>query len=449
MSLAELRVDVVPEPTILHDDAPALMENAYAAHLRGELANAESIYRNVLLLQPKHAEAMHYLGVLLHQRGCSDEAVALIKQSITLEPQRADWRNDLGNVFFQRNELALAMDAFMDSVMLDRSNAAVWNNMGVAAQQMGLYIEANYSFRQAIELEPNFVEALNNLGNLLKIQGYPMEALECLSQALVLGPTENVSKKHLGLAYYALGRIDEAAKIYRSWLEEEPNNPIATHLFAACAGADVPPRASLEYVERYFDDCASFYEEEWIDNLGYSLPAYIEEVVEQLALPAKSVAILDLGCGTGLCAEALAPYAKQLIGIDLSENMLAIARTKGIYSSLHKQDISAYLAGATDTFNMVIMADTLMYFGDVDSVMQGVTRVLQPNGLVIFSVELNESSLGNYAIKPNGRYGHHADYIKTQLTKNSLGAVIFDTVELRLERGEAVNGLLVVAKRSN
>ena len=48
----------------------------------------------------------------------------------------------------------------------------------------------------------------------------------------------------LGMAYHMLGRIEEAAQVYRDWLKDEPGNPEALHHLAACSGEGVPDRAA-------------------------------------------------------------------------------------------------------------------------------------------------------------------------------------------------------------
>lgn len=49
--------------------------------------------------------------------------------------------------------------------------------------------------------------------------------------------------------------------------------------------------------------------------------------------------ILDVGCGTGLCAESLKAFTHSIVGIDLSENMLEKAEQRGVYNELIKGDI--------------------------------------------------------------------------------------------------------------
>ena len=60
----------------------------------------------------------------------------------------------------------------------------------------------------------------------------------------------------LGMAYSVIGKMDEAAQVYRDWLVETPNDPIARHLYAACTGEGVPERATDEYIQTTFNSFA-------------------------------------------------------------------------------------------------------------------------------------------------------------------------------------------------
>jgi predicted TPR repeat methyltransferase len=82
------------------------------------------------------------------------------------------------------------------------------------------------------------------------------EALQALCTALVLKPRHGRPRQALGMAYYMLGRFEDAAQVYRDWLEDEPGSPEALHHLAACSGESVPSRAADAYVEQVFDGFA-------------------------------------------------------------------------------------------------------------------------------------------------------------------------------------------------
>ena len=114
-------------------------------------------------------------------------------------------------------------------------------------------------------------------------------------------------------------------EIFEEWLKEEPDDPIARHMLAACSGRDVPARASDGFVERRStaSPAASIPSSR---KLSYRAPALVAAMLADSGVePSKSLDVLDAGCGTGLCGPLVAPYARRLVGVDLSARMLAQA----------------------------------------------------------------------------------------------------------------------------
>jgi len=63
-----------------------LLAAALDLHQAGHMAEAESGYRAVLKEHPDHIDALHYLGVLLHQRGDNEGAAKLLDRALGLAP---------------------------------------------------------------------------------------------------------------------------------------------------------------------------------------------------------------------------------------------------------------------------------------------------------------------------------------------------------------------------
>ena len=79
-------------------------------------------------------------------------------------------------------------------------------------------------------------------------------------------------------------------------------------------------------------------------KLSYRAPALVAAMLEDSGVEAsKSLDVLDAGCGTGLCGPLMAPYARRLVGVDLSAGMLAQAKEKNVYDELFKVELTAYL----------------------------------------------------------------------------------------------------------
>src|SRR6185437_2070395 len=80
------------------------------------LPEAEAIFRAILEAEPKHPDALHYLGVLRFQSGSKEEAIDLIQQAIAIHPEYADAYNNLGNVMRAMERNQEAFDAFQKAV---------------------------------------------------------------------------------------------------------------------------------------------------------------------------------------------------------------------------------------------------------------------------------------------------------------------------------------------
>src|SRR4029077_5314522 len=192
----------------------------------------------------------------------------------------------------------------------------------------------------------------------------------CFCKVITLRPKHPEARRQLALAHCTLGEVDKAVEIFEEWLNEEPEHPIARHMLAACSGRDVPPRASDAFVEQTFDSFAGSFDAK-LAKLSYRPPAAVAAMLEESGVQAAAcLDVLDAGCGTGLCGPLLAPYARRLVGVDLSERMLPQARAREGYDDLIKGELTDYLRASAGMFDAIVSADTLVYFGPLEEVLQ-------------------------------------------------------------------------------
>ena len=407
-------------------------------------AAAGEIYGRILEVAPDHADALHFSGVLAHQQARSEQAVALIERSLELEPERADWHSNLGIVLQDRLDLDGAIAAYEHAIALDPNHANAHSNLGVVLRAKGRVVEAEAAHRAAIRIDPDHSDAYNNLGVLLNGEKRQREAALCFSRVITLRPRHPEARRLLALAHHTLGEVDKAVEVCEAWLEEEPDDPIARHMLAACSGRDVPPRASDAFVEKTFDSFAASFDVK-LAALLYRAPVLVAAMLADANVGAsRSLDVLDAGCGTGLCGPLIAPYARRLVGVDLSERMLDQARARNVYDELVRRELTAYLRGCTGAFDLIVSADTLVYFGPLEEVVAAAKNALRGRGRLIFTVEelRGAGHETGYAISPNGRYRHARAYVERVLTDASLRSEIVPA-ELRLEAGEPVPGLVV------
>ncbi|WP_341675037.1 tetratricopeptide repeat protein [Niveibacterium sp. SC-1] len=425
---------------------------AYAVELHrdSKLEAAETIYRRILALVPAHADALHFLGVLCHQTGRHDEAIGYVEAAIAINPEFAGFNNNLGNIHVERGNLDAATRAYERAATLAPTNADIANNLGALYRAQDRDEEAEASYRRAIGLDERHINAHNNLGLLFAKRGQIKEAVQYYCHAITLMPENPDGRRLLGMAYYSLGKIEEAAEVFRQWLEQEPDQPMARHMYAACSGVGVPDRAADDYVEQMFDRFASSFEEQLQSKLAYKAPELVSgALTRQLPAPAKQLDILDAGCGTGLCGPLLAPWARSMVGVDLSGGMLERARPKRCYTALEKAELGAWLVDHPGRYDLVVSADTLVYFGPLEVVMQRTAAALRSGALFGFSVERADPTLAveGYRINPHGRYSHTQAYLESMARQTGLRVLSLDEVALRTEGGEPVHGYVVVMRK--
>jgi predicted TPR repeat methyltransferase len=428
------------------DEAVAL---AILLQKNGQLTEAQEVYRRVLKIDPDHADALHYAGVLAHQQGRSEEALALIQRSLALVPDRADCYSNLGIIFQSTGKLDEAIEAYRRAIAIDPRHANAYNNLGVLLRATGKPSEAEAAYRTAIQLKPDHIDAYTNLGILLNGLKRTEEAAACYCKVITLRPKHREARRLLVLAHCTLGEIDAAVNILEEWLEEEPQDPIALHMRAACTGRDVPARASNGFVEQTFDSFAASFESK-LERLSYRAPALVAAMLEHSGLkPSKYLDVLDAGCGTGLCGPLVLPYARRLVGVDLSAGMLAHAKEKHVYDALVKTELTEYLRENREAFDLIVSADTIVYFGDLENVLAAAADALRPNGLLVFTLEhaVGGEADVDYRLEFHGRYSHTSGYAERLLAAEGLESEIA-YADLRMESGVPVAGLVIGATKS-
>jgi predicted TPR repeat methyltransferase len=411
----------------------------------GQYEDADRICGFLRQIEPDHPDVLHYSGVSAHHQGRSDEGIALIRRSVELQPDHADYHSNLGIVCNAMHRFDEAIVAYRRAIELNPEHFNAFNNLGIALRATGKLVDAEAAYRRALELNPKFIDAYHNLGVLLASTNRTREAVICYCTVTTLAPRHREARRMLGLAYCVLGQRAKAIELYEEWLKEEPDNPVLPHLLAGCTGRNVPARASDECVQRIFDGFAESFEAK-LAHLHYRAPSLVHHMLEDSGrAPTKSLDVLDAGCGTGLCGPLVAPYARRLTGVDLSAGMLTQAKAKEIYDELLQDELTQFLRSRPAEFDVVVSADTLVYFGQLGDVAAAARAALRPGGMFLFTLEeLVEDGDLELRLEPHGRYVHSRRYAERVLREAGFGVEI-EVAELRMESGVPVRGLVIRA----
>ena len=373
----------------------------------------------------------------------------MIRRAIATAPEFPDAYNNLGNVLLELGRYQEAEGAYRKVIELVPGHLDARTNLGVALKMLDRIDEAETVLREAIELDPEHVDAWHNLGNVLNRQERREDAIIAFRSAIELRPFDARNYGQLGALYRKMDEPEQAAAVYRKWLENDPPNPVAAHLLAAIEGGDTPDRASNEFVQALFDPFAASFDIV-LKGLQYQAPELVGDALAQcLGAPAAQLSILDAGCGAALCGPLLRPYARRLVGVDLSPAMSRKSSARGVYDELMVAELTAYLGDCKAGYEVIAAADTWCYFGALEAITAAAAGALTPGGHLVFTVEDAETraSPRGFRLEPHGRYSHREDYVRAVLAAAGLTVDAITTATLRQEADKPVIGLVVLAKR--
>jgi predicted TPR repeat methyltransferase len=281
------------------------------------------------------------------------------------------------------------------------------------------------------------------------VDGDLAAAADLLAQALERAP-------QFASAWFALGEIrargrDHAGAVaaFRAALAADPADRHGAALNLARLGAAEPTAAMAPaYVRSLFDQYAPNFDQALVEGLDYRGPALLRTALETVAAarqrPLQFARAVDLGCGTGLVAEALRAICGAIVGVDLSPAMTAAARRKAVYPEVAVGDMVEFIAGqAAGSCDLVVAGDAFVYLADLKPVCGAVARALVPDGLFAFTVETHAGT--GVVLGEKLRYAHGANHVRAALEATGLVAFALDPVSTRTENNLPVPGLLVIA----
>jgi predicted TPR repeat methyltransferase len=471
------------------DDAVGLLragarQDPRSVEVHNNLANVLSIlkrhdeaiagFRIAITLKPDFAEAHNNLGNALAAQGRSDEAIGHYARALALRPDYADAHVNLGKIRNEQGRLDEAAAHFRRALVIGPSVPQTHCRLGDILRKQGRIDEAAACYQRALALRPNDAEAHCRLGALLSGQRKLTAATACFERALALAP--DLAEAWLGLGHVfhqtrryddALAAFDRAPDLAEAWLGRaralrrlnRPEEAIVAYRQALAKGGDAevihyylaslgaaptPVAAPRQLVSAIFDRYSERYDQHLIGALKYRTPDLLFDAIVKL-VPPRKLDILDLGCGTGLLGARFHPLTGTLTGVDISPNMLEVARQRQIYGELVCSELIEFMQTQTKAFDLAVAADVLVYIGDLSRVFQDVRGALRKGGIFGFSVEASEEQ--DFVLRSTLRYAHSAAYLRKLSDDHGF---VLETIErkvLRQEDGNDVVGHLAILRR--
>jgi len=290
------KVELSPESAEAH----SALGIEYAA--RGRTPEAFSEYREALIIDPNHFEALHNIALVLLESGRPDEALQAAHQAAQLHPQDPVSRNTLGTAFFSVGEYGLAIGQYKRAVRLDQGYVEAWVNLGNTYFTVGVGDSARRAYEVAVSLgageqlryqaaraaaiagdidggveylvrgglfAPGSVRALIVRGNLAAEAGDVETAVASLRQAIELAPTSVEAWHELGFVFARANRFAEAKQTFERALSIDPNSSVIHNSLGVLA----EQMGDLQTAIRHFREAARRAPDdpEVLRNLGGAL----------------------------------------------------------------------------------------------------------------------------------------------------------------------------------
>ncbi len=185
-------------------------------HQEGRLQEAAAGYRQVLQVQPDHAGALHYMGLIAGQLGEVARAVDLFRRAIKADDQVPEFHCSLAEAYRATDRQDEAIESYRQALDLNGELPNVHFGLADLLSQRDSLDEAEDALRQGLALQPRAAMAHCMLGDIYRRRGRVEEAVEHLNRAVSLDPDLALAHSNLGSMLRGAGRLDAAAEAYRN-----------------------------------------------------------------------------------------------------------------------------------------------------------------------------------------------------------------------------------------
>lgn len=306
------------------------------------------------------------------------------------------------------------------------------------------YDNALIYFKKAIKENNECYVCYYHIGDIYNKLNKFERCLFYLQKAIKLYPEYSDALFSMAQCYRKMKNEKKMVEYLHKTLEKQPKHPGANH-FLASLNHD-SSKYSSEYAEDLFDRYADHFENHLVNALKYEVPAIIKEKLRSLNPPRNSK-ILDLGCGTGLVGKTIVDLFPNLVGVDISTNMIEETRKKDIYTTLHINDIDDFLFKNEKEFDLIIAADVFIYIGDLHVIFSNVRKCLSDDGYFIFTIELSlESDASSHQLADSGRFSHTVKYVEALCKEVGFDVVDKEEIVLRQENEIGQIGVVFILK---
>ena len=386
----------------------------------------------------QRARELFLEGVAHFEAERLEPAKACFETALALAPGRPSLLANLGATLFRLADWPGAVARLEAATAADPEQPDAWLALGLSHEKLGHWQLAAQALEQAFAQGAGSGAAWLALGRCQERLGDEAAALRSVEQALRLDDSLSDGWGARGSLLHAAKRLDEAAACFERALALGADSALYGYYLASVKGGSAPQLAPRAYVEGLFDQYASQFEDHLVQVLHYRA----HEILLQPLVDGRQQfsLVLDLGCGTGLCARMVHQQAGAIDGVDISGAMVGQARSTGLYRRVAHADLVPFLNASSELSDLVMAGDVFIYVGALEAVFAAVRPRMRAGGCFGFWVELHPGP-EDLKLGPSLRYAHSIAYLTRLAKTHGLRVARQWEASLREDLGVPVPGL--------
>ena len=376
--------------------------------------------------------------------GAYDHAKAILEELARIVPQEPVVWKLMGAATLRLDDPEKAIECTERCLSLNPKDGNAWGLLGEALRDSGSYEAAADAYLKSVELEPE----------TLALQEHLMLMIASMrDRALVSAMIGKWS-----IAFADGGRIDSGIEKIGTMFEKElrvtrefghsiilrnfgnilfmlgrPEDAIAAYTRSTVPVTDsaAEREKSHDEIKTAFAGLFPYYD---YNSLAQGIAGRMATFVGNAVRARSGLRVLDAACGTGLLGGHLRDRAEHLVGIDLSPELIDIARKKKTYHELVCGDLVQAMEERDDRFDLVTCCDALYFLADLTGFFAAAASRLAPGGVLAFTVDPCSDQF-DVTMTAKGEYAHSRRYVRRLAAESGFEEVAIEILEHRFYPG--------------
>ena len=236
------------------------MAQAVGHHKRGDLAQAERLYQDILRQAPELADAHNFMGMLAHQTARHDLADMHMRRSVELAPGRAEFRYNYGNMLSALGRHDLAAREFQAATDIAPEMLDAWQGLGSEMRALGMQMHAIACFMKVLEKDQRRLELWLALGECFQELDMLTEAADAYRWGQHLAPGDNRFQSALAIIAVDSGDDKAAEAALQQLLTAQPASAEAHYQYGVWRANKGEFDAARTALERALELAPDYYQ---------------------------------------------------------------------------------------------------------------------------------------------------------------------------------------------